>query len=128
MKKEMFTDDDFPGRRLKRLYLQVCKQAFGAAYFSGTWLIFDVQGFNDAILDKHGIPLGTNAKSNRRAIHLQANRLSEIAIAVRKKLNFTFHAARFFPRAHNEDIVDRGAGDEIDALRLEGGRIMQKSR
>src|SRR5258706_16253668 len=87
-----------------------------------------MERLHDSVFQQHGITLRADAEADRRAIHFQPNRLCEIAVAVRKKLDRLLSPARLRPCIHHENIVDRGASYCSDALRLELSGVLQKSR
>src|SRR3546814_12264739 len=68
---------------------------------------FDVELFDDTVVDDHRIALAAGAHAECLAVHRQADRLREIAIAV-GETRYRVGAAALAPGAHDQGDVDRG--------------------
>src|SRR5271155_1259027 len=81
--------------------------------------LLDVQRLDDAIVDQHRIALRANAHAFLDAVELEPDRPHEVAAAVAQHDDLTGRAAFLAPGPHDKLVVDRDAGDRIDALGLE---------
>src|SRR3546814_15946606 len=71
---------------------------------------------------QHCEALAARAHAEFAAIHLEAHRLGEVAIAVGQHRHLAVAARALAPGAHHKSVVDGRAGDFIDALRLQIAR------
>src|SRR5690606_21455751 len=114
-------------RRGETANLQLLEHMVGARYleFAGG---LDVELLDDAVVDDHRETLAALAHAEGGAVHRQAHRFGEGAIAVGEHGDAVARVRILAPRAHHEGIVDRGAGDLIDALRLELVGLVDETR
>src|SRR3546814_2866015 len=77
---------------------------------------------------QHCEALAARAHAEFAAIHLEAHRLGEVAIAVGLHRHLAVAARALAPCAHHKSVVDGRAGDFIDALRLQIARLFDITR
>src|SRR5580700_2049472 len=97
-------------------FSKLLQQRGGARQVRLAWRILDVERLHDTILDQHGIALRACAEAEARAVHRKPESLGEVAIAIREELDLALAAGGLCPSVHDEDVVDAGHGDRIDAL------------
>src|SRR5262245_10484550 len=84
----------------------------------------DVDLLDDAVLDDHREALVPRAEAELRAVHLEAELPRELAVTVREHHHLARGSLGLSPRVHHEGIVHGDAGDEVDALRLDGVGVL----
>src|SRR6185437_10694814 len=87
----------------------------GGAIFA--WRL-DVELLDGAVVDDHRIALRTLAETELASVHGQSNRLGEVAVAVGDHGDIAASVA-LAPGGHDERVIDRNAGDFVDALVLQ---------
>ena len=80
---------------------------------------FDIELFDDAVVDDHRETLAALAHAEGSAVHGQAHGFGEGAVAVGEHGDGRAGIGILAPGAHHEGVVDRRAGDLVDALGLE---------
>src|SRR5580658_8246914 len=85
--------------------------------------LLDVQRLDDTVLDQHRIALRTDAHAFLDAVELEPNRPHEVAAAVAEHDDLAGSTAFLAPGIHDKLVVDRDAGDGVDALGLEFVRM-----
>src|SRR4051812_4056576 len=90
---------------------------FGAGRAIFAWSL-DVELLDHAVVDDHRIALRTLAHAVFASVHLEPERLGEGAIAVGEHGDVA-GAVTLVPGLHDEWVVDRNAGDLVDALAFE---------
>src|SRR5205085_1253222 len=83
----------------------------------------DIQPLDDAIVHDHRIALRALTHAELAAVHLEARRSGKVAITVGKHGD-VFRSVSLVPRPHHEWVVDRNAGDFVDALALQLARLL----
>jgi len=81
--------------------------------------LLDEQVLDDAVVDDHGIALAARAEAELRAVHGEAHRLGELAVAVAQHEHLVAGLLVLAPGTHHERVIDGNAGDGVDTLRLE---------
>src|SRR5206468_7223034 len=81
--------------------------------------LLNVELLDDAVVDQHRETLAAMAHSELGEIGVEAERLDEIAAAVGEHRHFPLRPRALRPGLEDERVVDRGAGDLVDALGLE---------
>ena len=90
--------------------------------------VFDIDLFDDAVIDQHRIALGADAEAIARRIQRHVDGLGEIGAAVGEKIDLAVAAGLLGPGLHDERIVDRCHGDGVDALGLERRDVVEEAR
>src|SRR4029453_9480385 len=98
--------------------LEVLQNVLRRGYLEGAGLL-DEQLLDDAAIDDHGIALAARAQAELRALHGEAHRLGELAIAVAQHQDLVACLLVLAPGTHHERVVDGNAGDGVDTLRLQ---------
>ena len=83
---------------------------------------------HDPVLDQHRVAVGALAEAAAPQIELHAERAREIAAAIGQHQHLLADILRLAPGAHDKSVVDRDAGDLIDALRLQIRRLLDIAR
>jgi len=87
-----------------------------------------VQLLDDAVVDHHGEALAAMAHAEATGIELQPEGPGELGITVSQHEDLVAHAPVLAPGVHHENVVDRHAGDSVDALRLDLPRVLDIAR
>src|SRR4051794_29161250 len=95
--------------------LQPLDQIVGAADIERARLL-DVELLDHAVVDQHRETLAAMAHPELGEIGVEADRLDEVAAAVSEHRHLALGAGAVRPGLEDEGIVDRGAGDLVDAL------------
>src|SRR4051794_32373033 len=90
--------------------------------------LLDIELLDHAVLDQHRIALRAHAEAALAQIQLQPNRLGEIAAAVGQHHDLLAAILVLAPGAHHKGVVDRYAGDRVNALPLQIGRLFDIAR
>ena len=117
------------GRRLEPLRRQRGKGYSCSSMYSADETRYSppsstLSSFDHAVLDDHRIALRARAHAEARAVQLQADRLGEVAVAVGQHQHVVADALVLAPGLHHEHVVDRDAGDGVDALGLQVGGVL----
>src|SRR6185437_6508327 len=107
--------------------LECLQHRVGARHFEAAGLL-DVERLDDAVVDHHRVALRALAHAVAGAVHLEPDGAREVAIAVGEHLHLAVGLLILAPSVHHEGVVDREAGDGIDAFLLEGGRLLDEAR
>ena len=83
---------------------------------------------DSSIIHDHREALAARAHAEFRAVHDKPHSLGEIAIAVGEHRHLAIDARSLAPGAHDEGVVDGGAGDLVDALGLELIGMLDETR
>src|SRR3981081_3739187 len=94
---------------------EMLQHVLGRRHLEGARLL-DEKLLDDAALDHHGIALAARAQSELRAIHGEAHRLGELAIAVAQHHDLVAGLPLLAPGTHHKGIIDGDAGNGIDTL------------
>ena len=78
-----------------------------------------VDCLDDPVLDQHRVAVGTLTKAAALQVELHADRAGEIAAAIGQHQHLVADILRLAPGAHDKGVIDRNAGDLIDAFCLQ---------
>src|SRR6185312_595596 len=90
----------------------------GAGHVELTRLL-DIERLHHAVIDQHRIALRAGAHAVTAGVELEPHRLGELGAAVGEHHDLAVGLVLLTPGAHDERVVDRDAGDRVDALGLD---------
>ena len=88
---------------------------------------FDVEPFENTIVDDCGIALRAKTETEARTVELETHCLGEISGAVGEH-DYVGRALRLLPRLHHPWVVHADAGDRLDTLRLQFVEALYEAR
>src|SRR5262249_8038156 len=125
--KQMASGRARPPNEFWSEFLELRQQTLATRNLALAGGVFDVELFDDAVLDEHRIALRASSEAVARTVERHVDGLGKFAVAVRQKIDLAFGAGRFLPGFHYEYVIDAGHRDRVDALRLDGRGVVQET-
>src|SRR6266849_5410759 len=116
------------GEGLFFLWLQRLQHRVGAGNLDLAGDLLDIERLHRAVLDQHRITLRADTEAGPAEVDVEPDRAGEVGAAVGQHHDLVADILCLSPGAHHRLIVDRDAGDRVDSLGLEVGRLVDKSR
>src|SRR5689334_19946493 len=85
----------------------------------------DIERLDDAVIHQHRITLRARAEPGPARIEFEPDRAREVAAAVGQHHDLVAAVILLAPSVHHKMVVDRDAGDRIDALGLQIARLVE---
>src|SRR5216683_1864166 len=116
------------GEGLFFLWLQRLQHCVGAGHLDLAGHLLDIERLHGAVLDQHRIALRADTETGPTQVDVEPDRAGEVAAAVGQHHDLVADILRLAPGTHHRLVVDRNAGDRVDALGLEIGSLFDKAR